>query len=145
MMHFQHHVEIAHAMPGRVRLRLPHRRGHAGFFAEAERRIATLDGVSSVSANRYAGSITVYYGKDFRVESVTDELAGAASVCVAASAAMIRPRDRETARTREAMIMLLQLAIAVLLGRAVTHVLESFAKHLIERTFHYFAPEFRAA
>ena len=43
------------------------------------------------------------------------------------------------------MIMLLQLVIAVLLGRAVTHVLESFAKHLIEQTFHHFAPELRAA
>ena len=58
---------------------------------------------------------------------------------------MIRPRNRETPPTREAMIMLLQLAIAVLLGRAVTHVLESFARHLIEQTFHHFAPELRAA
>ena len=51
MMHFQHHVEIAHAIPGRVRLRVPKRRGHASFFAEAKRRIATLDGVSSVSVS----------------------------------------------------------------------------------------------
>src|SRR5438105_7289986 len=48
-------------------------------------------------------------------------------VSTAESAARIRPRNRETPPTREAMIMLLQLAIAVLLGRAVTHVLESFA------------------
>jgi len=130
MLHFQHHVEIAHAIPGRVRLRLPQRRGHASFFAEAERRIATLDGVRSVNTNRHAGSITLHYDQEFRLESVADELAGAASVCVAESAATIRPRNRETAPTRKAMIMLLQLAIAVLLGRAVTHVLESFATRL---------------
>jgi hypothetical protein len=144
MLHFLHHAEIAHATPGRVRLRVPHRRGQTKFFAEAERRIAKLGGVHAVSANRHTGSITIHHGDQFRLECVSDELAGAALLC-GAVAPTVAPRNGKDANCNQAMVMVLQLVIAGLFGGAVTHLTETVAKQVIEWAFDRFAPELRPA
>lgn len=56
------HVE--HELPGRVRLRVPSRRGNRGYFADAGQRIAGLAGVRRVQANPLTGGLLVEHAAD---------------------------------------------------------------------------------
>ncbi len=48
-----------HRLPGRVRLKIPSRRSDEAFFAEVERRLRRLEGVTRVHANAVTGSVLV--------------------------------------------------------------------------------------
>lgn len=52
-------AEIAHLLPGRLRLRIPSRRGDAPFFAEIAARMARLAGVRAVRANLRTASLLI--------------------------------------------------------------------------------------
>lgn len=52
---------LAHRTPGRVRLRLPERRGDIGFFADLARRLADCEGVARVETNPRTGSVLIMH------------------------------------------------------------------------------------
>ncbi len=52
-------AEVAHAMPGRTRLRLPDRRGDAAFFAAVASGLSSLPGVFDVETRPLTGSVLV--------------------------------------------------------------------------------------
>lgn len=54
-------AHIVHHIPGRVRLRVPHRRDHHGFFAEVHQRLETCPNVTGISTNPATASILVRY------------------------------------------------------------------------------------
>lgn len=55
-------AEIAHAMPGRARLRFPDRLGDSAFFASVSSGLLTLPGVSKVAARPFTGSVLIEHG-----------------------------------------------------------------------------------
>lgn len=52
-------AEVAHAMPGRTRLRLPDRRGDAAFFASVASGLSSLPGVFDVETRPLTGSVLI--------------------------------------------------------------------------------------
>lgn len=52
-------AHIEHELPGRLRLRIPSRRGNRGYFVGASQRIAGLTGVRRVQANPLTGGLLV--------------------------------------------------------------------------------------
>lgn len=52
-------AEIAHAMPGRTRLRIEERRGDATFFASIASSLSSLPGVRDVQVRPLTGSVLV--------------------------------------------------------------------------------------
>lgn len=52
-------AEVAHAMPGRTRLRLPGRRGDAAFFASLASGLSSLPGVFDVETRPLTGSVLI--------------------------------------------------------------------------------------
>lgn len=58
------HATIEHRIAGRVRLRIPERRGDASFFARAAGLMATWPGIQGVQANPLTGSLLVRYNGD---------------------------------------------------------------------------------
>src|SRR5579872_5325974 len=133
MMHFLHDAEIAHQTPGRIRLRVAQRRGDAEFFSEAGRAIAVLDGVTRVMTNRHSRSITILHDDSFRLESISGALA-TVSLCerVASQESDFCETSSGPRVATETVSTLIQLAVAVLFGRALTHVLELLAKNLVQ-------------
>lgn len=145
MMHFLHDAEIAHLTPGRVRLRVGSRHGDALFFVEAGRKLVELPGVTGVSTNRHSQSITIRHDGTFRLELISEALAAAAS------SVHVRPEEsgdfeplpmvRE--RSGQVVSVLMQLAVAVLFGRALAHVLELLARNLVQAAAREIAPALR--
>lgn len=58
------HATIEHRIAGRVRLRIPKRRGDASFFAHAAGSMATWPGIQGVHVNPLTGSILVQHSGD---------------------------------------------------------------------------------
>lgn len=54
-------IQIIHALPGRVRVRLPRLQGNASLAAEVERALTALAGVHHVEASTTTGSVLVLY------------------------------------------------------------------------------------
>ena len=54
-------IQIAHYLPGRVRVRLPRLKGNASLAGEVERTLAALQGVSHVETSTTTGSVLVLY------------------------------------------------------------------------------------
>ncbi|MDB5408266.1 MAG: uncharacterized protein JWL84_3178 [Rhodospirillales bacterium] len=52
---------VVHSLPGRVRIKVPERRGDSDFFDDIKRRLERLDGVSHVATNPVTGSILVQH------------------------------------------------------------------------------------
>jgi len=50
-------AHIAHAVPGRLRIKVPAMRGDIGFFARAEQQLARMEGVRQASSNARTASI----------------------------------------------------------------------------------------
>ena len=145
MMHFLHDAEIAHLTPGRIRLRVA-RRADALFFIEAGRRLAEVPGVTGISTNRHAQSITIRHDETFRLEAISEALAaaGAASSVQAPQA----QSDYSEAlpvrgRGREVVSALVELAVAAMFGRALAHVLELLARNLVQAAAREIAPALR--
>ena len=58
-------ARIAHATARRVRLRVPSRKGDAGFFEEVARRLHECAAVEDVAINPRTGSVLVRHRGDF--------------------------------------------------------------------------------
>lgn len=58
------HATIEHRIAGRIRLRIPERRGNASFFVRAAGLMATWPGIQRVQANPLTGSILVRHTGD---------------------------------------------------------------------------------
>jgi hypothetical protein len=54
-------AHIVHRVPGRVRMRIPHRRHHHEFFADVEKRLSQCANIASVSANPTTASVLVCF------------------------------------------------------------------------------------
>ena len=75
-------VEIAHHLPGRLRLRSPSLKGDVRAGGKARRHLAQIEGVASVTVNPGAGSLLPQYDPAvLSSDSVIEALAGAARPC----------------------------------------------------------------
>jgi hypothetical protein len=54
-------LQVAHALPGRIRLKLDALRGNPSLADEVERAVATLRGMCDVEANPVTGSLLMHY------------------------------------------------------------------------------------
>jgi len=54
-------IQIIHALPGRVRVRLPRLKGNASLAGEVERTLTALAGIHHVEASTTTGSVLVLY------------------------------------------------------------------------------------
>lgn len=54
-------AHAVHRLPGRIRFRVPDRRGDDAFFDEVEKRFERLEGVRDVETNSTTGSVLVRY------------------------------------------------------------------------------------
>ena len=54
-------IQIIHALPGRVRVRLPRLKGNASLAAEVERALGALVGIRHVETSTTTGSVLVFY------------------------------------------------------------------------------------
>lgn len=54
-------VEVAHALPGRVRLKVAKLRGNPEFARQAEARLQQVPGIQQVEARPTTGSLLIYY------------------------------------------------------------------------------------
>jgi hypothetical protein len=68
-------AHIVHRVPGRVRMRIPHRRDHHEFFADVEKRLSQCAGITNVSTNPSTGSMLVRFEGD--LETVLAQAAAA--------------------------------------------------------------------
>ncbi len=66
---------VSHALPGRTRIKVPDRRGAAGYFEDVRQALASCPGVEEVTVNAVTGSILVRHAAS--VAAVADHAAGA--------------------------------------------------------------------
>lgn len=52
-------AQITHAIPGRLRLRVPERKGDVEYFARVEQELRGIEGVSDVTCNPLTGSALI--------------------------------------------------------------------------------------
>lgn len=52
---------VIHALPGRVRVKIPCKRGDAGYFARLENELVRCEGVASARSNQRAASVLIAY------------------------------------------------------------------------------------
>jgi Heavy metal associated domain 2 len=64
-------AHAVHRLPGRIRFRVPDRRGDGAFFDEVEKRFERLEGVRDVETNSTTGSVLV------RCDATLEELLNA--------------------------------------------------------------------
>jgi Heavy metal associated domain 2 len=57
-------AHISHSAAGRLRIKVPGRRGNTGYFAQAEKRFAECPGVRRVAVNPLTGSILIEHATD---------------------------------------------------------------------------------
>ena len=62
---------IAHRTGNRLRIRVPHRRGDASYFAGLEQRLKACGDVLSVSANPLTASIVVCHAPTFEITTAS--------------------------------------------------------------------------
>jgi hypothetical protein len=65
---------VVHRIPGRVRLKVPARRGDAAFFAELSQRVRRMPRVRHVDVNPMTGSVLLRHEGDFA--HIASELLG---------------------------------------------------------------------
>lgn len=54
-------ARVVHCMTGRLRLKIPQKRGDHGFFAAVERMLSGWDSIRRVATNPLTGSLLVYF------------------------------------------------------------------------------------
>lgn len=69
-------AEVAHAIPGRARLRVPDRRGDAAFFSSVASGLSSLPGVLQVETTALTGSILIRHGGPLEKVSAAAQNAG---------------------------------------------------------------------
>jgi hypothetical protein len=148
-------AQVAHKLPGRIRIRIPSRRRDAAFFAEVAARAARLPGVERVEANALTGAVLLAFRGEVRDIAADCERAGMfrfvslAPVITPVSAQwseLVGRVDREirSASAREldlgmfASIVLLALATYQLsrgqvLGPAVTLLFQAMTAYSLSR------------
>lgn len=119
---------IEHRIPGRVRLRIPDRRGDAGFFNRAVAQLSGWPGIDSVRANPMTGSILVHHAGESagwlsqaRAEGLFEAIEPSRAVALrAASAGVTRPLPSplDVAATGLAAAGALQVARGQVVGSA---------------------------
>lgn len=57
-------ISLEHAVPGRVRVKVPRVRSDARFAQELRQRFATIDGVRRIEINPITGSVILHYDDD---------------------------------------------------------------------------------
>lgn len=57
---------VVHAMPGRVRVRVPDRKGDTAFLDSIASRLAEIPSVTSVAANPVTGSVLMHFTGDIQ-------------------------------------------------------------------------------
>lgn len=62
---------VVHAMPGRVRVRVPHRKGDAAFFDGMASRLAEIPAVTAVVTNPLTGSVLVHFTGDIEALAIS--------------------------------------------------------------------------
>ena len=67
----QHYAEVAHAVHGRVRLRIPAAMRDAGILGQLKAAIAEMEGVDGVEVKVSSGSLIVYYDREHHPEIAT--------------------------------------------------------------------------
>ncbi len=55
-------AEVAHAMPGRARLRFPDQQGDAAFFASVASGLSAMPGVYKIATTPLTGSVLIEHG-----------------------------------------------------------------------------------
>jgi hypothetical protein len=150
MMHFRNDAEVVHHTCNRTRMRVPDRRGDSLYFDAACRLISELSGVTSATANRHSASIIIRHNTEFQMECITAALHAAALAAplegetdIAELGGEYFPQstERVARRTGNLAFMILQLAVALLCGAALTHVLELLAKNLMQAALRAVAAE----
>lgn len=63
-------AEIVHQLPGRLRLRVPQRRGDATYFGTLEHSLSRCPGVQSLEVNPRTGSVLLYH--DVEAEAIAE-------------------------------------------------------------------------
>ena len=58
------HAQIAHCLPGRVRVKVLHLKSNPQAAQRLNRMAASIKGVKKVEANSVTGSMVVHYDKD---------------------------------------------------------------------------------
>src|SRR6516225_2841365 len=54
-------LQIAHQVPGRIRMKIPSARGHPELLAEIERSFGAIPGIVEVVTNAVTGSVVLKY------------------------------------------------------------------------------------
>ena len=54
-------IRVAHAMPGRVRLKVDKVKGNPAFAQKAQDKLGQMPGIKKVEAHPLTGSVLVYY------------------------------------------------------------------------------------
>jgi len=125
---------VEHELPGRLRLRIPSRRGDRPFFEATGKRVAELPGVRSVRANPLTGGLLIEHGssRDAIAASARDhglfDLSAFGAVPVRREAAT--PRAPSTALPAPLSLAAVGLAGAGLYQLARGRVLGSASENL---------------
>jgi hypothetical protein len=138
---------IEHQMPGRLRLRIPSRRGDAAFFAAAEDRLRGAPGLRQVRANPWTGGVLVLHAGDVeaiagfaRAQELFDLAPPGASAppaprrrdgATAPMRAGSRPRPLNVAAGGFAGLALYQTARGQVLGNAVESLWHAYTARAV--------------
>ncbi len=127
---------VAHRIGGRVRLRIPARKGDTAYFARVERELAACARVGYVEANPLTASILLHYSgtnDDLRRDAVAlglfviEEMPLAANPVLSAATARIDQLDRMLQRTSNGSFDLLEVAFVGLVGASIIQTLRGQA------------------
>lgn len=95
-----HTAYVVHRLPGRLRLKIPAKRGNAGYFAALAEALRACPGVLSVEANATAASLLIHYPPTLE----TADLAAAASKAAPLDLAYGEPPADSIAETLAALL-----------------------------------------
>jgi hypothetical protein len=126
-------ARISHELPGRVRLKIPERRGDARYFASLKAQISALSGVERVQVSALAASILIEHDRS-TLEGIMDVLrdkelfevlsdASSAVPAVDSAHAGMLALDDALSRISRGTADLRTLVLLVLLGLAVRQLL----------------------
>ncbi len=136
---------IEHELPGRIRLRIPSRRGDRPFFEAAGKRVAELPGVRSLRANPLTGGLLIEHrtSRDaiasFAREHGLFDLSAPVAVPVRHEAATVRlpsaalPAPLSLAAAGLAGAGLYQLARGQVLGSASENLWNAYSAYAVLR------------
>ncbi len=63
-------ARVVHALPGRLRLRLPERRNEPDYFATLEERLGACPGVTALRTNHRTGSVLIHHDPEHHRDAI---------------------------------------------------------------------------